>query len=170
MINFYRDMWKQRSELLAPLTSLTSAKVTWKWTNEHQTCFDAIKRIIGREVLLAYPDFNAPFIIHTDASKLQIGAVISQSGKPIAFYSKKMNSAQKNYTTTEKELLAIVATLKEFRNILLGHRITVHTDHKNLTFKNFNTERVMRWRLVLEKYGPELIYIKGENNVVADAL
>jgi hypothetical protein len=81
-----------------------------------------------------------------------------------------MNSAQRNYTTTEKELLSIVATLKEFRNILLGHQITVYTDHKYLTYKNFNTERVMRWRLVLEEYGPELIYIKGESNVVADAL
>ena len=62
----------------------------------------------------AYPDFNAPFEIHTDALKLQIGAVISQKGKPIAFYSQKMNSAQQNYTTTEKELLSIVETLKEF--------------------------------------------------------
>ena len=61
-------------------------------------------------------------------------------------------------------------TLKEFRNILLGQKIVVHTDHKNLTCKNFNTERVMRWRLILEEYGPELRYIKGENNIVADAL
>ena len=91
--------------------------------------------MIGREVLLGYPDFNAPFEIHTDASKLQIGAVISQKGKPIDFYSRKMNSAQQNYTTTEKELLSLVETLKEFRNILLGHHITVYTDHKNLTYK-----------------------------------
>jgi hypothetical protein len=94
----------------------------------------------------------------------------SQNGKPIAFYSRKMNSTQCNYTTTEKELLSIVATLKEFRNILLGQRITVYTDHKNLTYTNFNTERVMRWRLVIEEFGPELRYIKGESNVVADAL
>ena len=81
-----------------------------------------------------------------------------------------MNSAQQNYTTTEKELLYIVETLKEFHNILLGHQITVYTDHKNLTYKIFNTERVMRWRLILEEFGPELKYIKGENKVVADAL
>ena len=150
MINFYRDMWQKRSELLAPLTALTSKNVKYEWTDEHQKCFEAIKRVIGREVLLGYPDFNAPFEIHTDASKLQLGAVISQKGKPIAFYSRKMNSAQQNYTTTEKELLSIVETLKEFRNILLGHQITVYTDHKNLTYKHFNTERVMRWRLILE--------------------
>ena len=82
--------------------------------------------MIKREVLKGYPDFNAPFEIHNDASKLQLGAVISQKGKPIAFYSRNMNSAQLNYTTTEKELLSIVETLKEFCNILLGHQITVY--------------------------------------------
>ena len=106
--------------------------------------------MIGREVLLGYPDFNAPFEIHTDASKLQLGAVISQKGKPIAFYSRKMNSSQQNYTTTEKELLYIVASLKDFRYILLVHRITVYTDHKNLTDKKINTERAMCLRLLLK--------------------
>ena len=72
-----------------------------------------------------------------------------------------MNSAQHNYTTTDKELISIVENLKEFRNILLGNLITVYIDHKNLTYKNFNTERVMRWRLILEEFGPELKYIKG---------
>ena len=93
MINFYRDMWQKCFELLAPLTALTSKNVKYDWKDEHQKCFDAIKRVIGREVLLGYPDFNALFEIHTDASKLQLGAVISQKGKPIAFYSRKMNSA-----------------------------------------------------------------------------
>ena len=93
IINFYRDMWQNRSELLAPLTALTSKNVKYDWKDEHQKCFDAIKRVIGSELLLAYPDFNAPFEIHTDASKLQLGAVISLKGKPIAFYSRKMNSA-----------------------------------------------------------------------------
>ena len=113
MINFYRDMWQKRSKLLAPLTALTYKNVKYDWKDEHQKCFDAIKRVIGREVLLVYPDFYAPFEIHTDASKPQIGAVISQKGKPIAFYSRNMNSSQQNYTTTEKELLSIVATIKE---------------------------------------------------------
>eukprot|EP00957_Ditylum_brightwellii_P045630 3462274-Ditylum_brightwellii.AAC.1 len=75
-----------------------------------------------------------------------------------------------NYITTEKELLAIVETLKECRNILLGQRITVYIDHKNLTYKNFNTERVVQWRMVIEDFGSELMYIKGNDNVVADAM
>ena len=101
MINFYRDMWKKRSELLAPLTALTSKNFKYEWKDEHQKFFEAIKRVIGREVFLGYPDFNAPFEIHTDASKLQLGAVISQKCKPVAFYSRKMNSAQQTYTTTD---------------------------------------------------------------------
>ena len=134
IINFYRDMWQNRSELLAPFIALTSKNVKYDWKYKHQKCFDAIKSVIGREVFLAYPDFNHPFEIHTDASKIQIGAVIYQKGKPISFYSQKMNIAQQNYITTEKELLYIVASLKKFRNILLEHQITVYTDHKNLTY------------------------------------
>ncbi len=170
VVNYYRDMWIRRSHLLAPLAELTSKSAKWKWEEIHEKSFRDIKNVIAREVMLAYPDFTLPFDIHTDASHTQLGAVISQKGKPIAFYSRKLNPAQTRYTTTERELLSIVETLKEFKNILLGHKLVVYTDHKNLTCKNFNTERVMRWRLVLEEFGPELKYIKGENNIVADAL
>ena len=163
-------MWVRRSDILAPLSALTSDKVKWHWTDVHQKAFDTMKKLISRDALLAYPNFNKQFDIHTDASKSQLGAVISQNNKPIAFYSCKLNPAQTRYTTTECELLAIVETLKEFRNILLGQQIIVYTDHKNLTYKNFNTERVMRWRLILEEYGPKLQYIKGTKNVLADAL
>eukprot|EP00957_Ditylum_brightwellii_P042991 3256442-Ditylum_brightwellii.AAC.1 len=75
-----------------------------------------------------------------------------------------------DYTKTGKELLAIVETLKEFRNILLGQMITVYTDHTNLTYKNFNTERVVCWRMVKEDFEPELIHIEGNDSVVADAM
>eukprot|EP00980_Cylindrotheca_fusiformis_P025186 scaffold13234_cov64-Cylindrotheca_fusiformis.AAC.1 len=93
--------------------------VKWHWDTEHQNAFDTIKRVMSKETLLHYPDFNRPFEIHTDASLRQIGAVIAQDNKPIAFYSRKLRDGQHNYTTTERELLAIVETLKEFRTILL---------------------------------------------------
>jgi RNase H-like domain found in reverse transcriptase/Integrase zinc binding domain len=163
-------MWIRRSHILAPLAALTSKTAKWQWGEEEQKAFDHMKQVISKETLLAYPDFDKPFVIHTDASHTQLGAVISQDNKPITFYSRKLKPEQTWYTTTERELLSIVETLKEFWDIRLGQRIQIHTDHQNLTCKNFNTERVMRWRLLLEEYDPELIYIKGENNIVADAL
>ncbi|MDY6959586.1 MAG: ribonuclease H family protein, partial [Halobacteriota archaeon] len=111
-----------------------------------------------------------PFVIYTDASKVQLGAVITQNEKPIAFYSRKLNSAQRNYTTTERELLSIVETLKEFRSILLGFPITIYTDHQNLIYNDLKTERVLRWRLIIEEFGPDIRYIKGEKNIPADLL
>ena len=111
-------MWAKRSELLAPLSRLTSDKNKFVWTSVEQEAFDKVKQILSKETMLAFPDFQSPFVIHTDASKTQLGAVISQQNKPIAFYSRKLNPAQVNYTTTERELLSIVETLKEFRNIL----------------------------------------------------
>ena len=119
---------------------------------------------------MSYPDFNKPFEIHTDASHTQLGAVISHNNKPIAFYSRKLQPAQTRYTTTECELLSIVKTLKEFKNILLGQQIMVYTDHKNLTYKNFNTEHIMQWCLLIEEFGPIIEYIKGPKNVVANPL
>ena len=90
MINYYRDMWKCGSALLALLTVLTSESVSWNWDEKHQKTFYGIKSIILRETLLSYLNFNNLFDIHTDASNLQLGAVISQNGKPIVFYSQKM--------------------------------------------------------------------------------
>ena len=101
MVNYYRDVWQQRSHLLAPLSALTSVKVKWKWTDEHQVAFDQMKALIAKETLLTYPDFNKEFEIHTDASKLQLGACISQDQRSIAFYSRKLQPAKIRYTTTE---------------------------------------------------------------------
>ena len=80
-----------------------------------QVAFDQMKALIAKETLLTYPDFNKEFEIHADASKLQLGARICQDQRPIAFYSRKLQPAQTRYTTTERELLSIVKTLKEFR-------------------------------------------------------
>jgi hypothetical protein len=107
-------MWPKRSEILAPLTHLTSKDVPFQWTDVKQQAFDKIKAIVCRKVHLSYPDFNKPFHIHTDASHYQLGAVISQDNYPIAFYSHKLQLAQIRYTTTERELLLIIKTLKEF--------------------------------------------------------
>ena len=80
MINYYRDMWIRQSEILSPLTKLCSKGVKFHWDAEQQQAFDIIKRLISQEVLLAYPNFNELFEIHTNASAYQLGSVISQQG------------------------------------------------------------------------------------------
>ena len=185
MVQFYRDMWEKRSEMLAPLTDLVgecgttkstkkkgTKKVPWHWDDVHQEAFDRTKKAIAKDVLLAYPNYSEPFDIHSDASKVALGAIISQNGKPIAFFYRKMNSAQMKYTTTERELLSIIECLREFKGMLWGQRIRVHTDHINLLREGLgrDCDRVHRWRLILEEYGPEFFYIKGEDNSAADAM
>ena len=161
----------QSSHLVTPLTELTEkTNKHFKWQTKHQEAFDNLKRELARQVILAYSDFTKTFEIYTDASKYQIGAVITQENKPIAFYSRKLTDCQTRYTVTELELLAIVETLREYRSILLGQKIVVYTDHKNLTFANFTTDRVTRWRLIVEEHGPKIAYLPGKANIVADAL
>jgi len=135
-----------------------------------QKAFEEVKEVISREALLAFPQFDKPFHIYTDASDYQLGALITQDGKPLAFYSRKMNKAQQNYKTGEQELLSIVETLKEFRNILLGQKVIIHTDHMNIVYGNLTNDRIVRWRLLLEEFGPEYRHIAGKDNAVADAL
>ncbi len=174
MVQYYRDLWPKRSHILEPFTAISAGKkgTKIKWTPELEMAFGKVKAMVCQETLLTYPDWSKPFDIHTDASDFQLGAVISQEKRPIAFFSRKLNSAQKNYTTTEKELLSIVECCKEFRNILFGYPIRVYSDHKNLVHAATisQSQRVMRWRLILEEFGPDIRHISGEDNIVADAI
>ena len=117
MVQYYRDLWQHRSHILAPLTELTGKKKgeKFKWSDACQEAFEQTKSLLVRDIMLAYPNFSKKFVIHTDASDRQLGAVISQDNKPIAFYSRKLNSAQRRYTTTERELLSIVETLTKLK-------------------------------------------------------
>ena len=106
-------MFPKLAHILAPLTALTSQKSgNVAWSAECQHAFDTIKAILSSDVLLRYPNHNKPFHVYTDASDLQLGAIIVQDERPVAFYSRKLNAAQRNYTTMEKELLSVVETLK----------------------------------------------------------
>ena len=163
-------MWPRKSHTLAPLTRLTSIKRKFKWRYVKKYAFEEIKRILARDTLLNYPDFNETFKIHTDNSALQLGSVIIQKDKPIVFYSKKLTDTQQRYTVTKRELLSIVETLKEFRTILLGQKLRIYTENRNITYRIFNTNRVLIWILILEEYGPDIKYIKSEKNIVAEAL
>ena len=84
-----------------------------------------------------------------------------QGDKPLAFYNRKMNRAQIHYTACEQELISIVETLEEFKNILWGKKVIVHTDHKKILYGKLSNDRITRWRLLLEEYGPEYVHVKG---------
>jgi hypothetical protein len=101
---------------------------------------------MAADVLCAYPDHNKPFHIFTDASDYQLGVCIMQEGKPVAYYSKKLNSAQMNYATIEKGLLCVIATLCKFRSMLLGAELHVHTDNKNILNIGDSAQRCLCWR------------------------
>jgi hypothetical protein len=178
-------MWQKHSEMLAPFTNLVgecgetkttkknkTKKKPWQWESIHQQAFDNVKATIAKEVVLAYLDFTKPFKIYTDASMMQLGSVITQGNRPIAFFSRKLSVMQTKYSVTEIKLLAIVETLKEFRGMLWGQTIKVYTDHKNLTQEalGLTSDRVYHWRLLLEEFAPEIVYIKGIHHMVTDAI
>jgi hypothetical protein len=119
--------------MLAPLTNLVgecgetkttkkneTKKKPWRWESIHQQAFDNVKATIAKEVVLAYPDFTKPFEIYTDAYMMQLGSLITQGNRPIAFFSRKLSVMQTKYSVTKIKLLAIVETLKEFQGMLWG--------------------------------------------------
>jgi hypothetical protein len=115
--------------------------------------FKEIRNTIAHQVFLRYPDFSKPFDIFTDASDYRLGAVFAQESWPITFYSRKLNLAQRNYTTMEKELLSIVETAQHYRRIFLGRHCAFHGDHKNFGFQNVKSEQVHhRWHDTLEEF------------------
>lgn len=133
----------------------------------YKDCFIECKKIIYNAPILMYLDFAKIFRLTTDASNVAIGSVISQNGKPISFFFRTLNTAERNYPTIEKELLSIVESFKYFNPYLFGKKIVIETDYKPLVWlfslKKSN-QQLIRWRLKLEEYK------KGKENVVAHAL
>jgi hypothetical protein len=143
---------------LAPLTAKTGApKKSEKappfvWSPEVQKAFDQMKALMAADVLCAYPIHNKPFHIFTDASSYQLGACIMQDDIPVAYYSKKLNSAQMNYATIDKELLCVVATLRKFCSMLLGAELHINTDHKNMLNVGDSSEQYLQLISYIDEY------------------
>ena len=118
-----------------------------------------MKEFCAADALFHYLDFLERFDIHTNSSKFQMGGVISERGQPVAYWSRKLSPAQQKYPTIKQDILAIFECLKEFRHMLLGHKLQVHIDYKNLTYGDtkYANDCVLCQSLVLEEYSPELV-------------
>ena len=175
LANYFRRFMKNYSTVVAPLTSLLRKGKTVKddWNEACDTAFDTVKRMLTTAPVLKAPDFTKPFEVHTDASIEGLGAALLQEGRPVAFYSRKLNSAERNYTTTEQECLAVLCALREWRCYLEGVPFTLYTDHQPLTFTNTKlgmSRRQIRWVEEFQRYTFEWRYKKGTENSVADSL
>jgi len=175
---FYRPFIQDYRSIATPLNHLLKKDSIWQWTDEEKATFTTLKSQLIKAPLLAFPDFSLPFVLTTDASNLGLGAVLHQkhghSGKtqPIAFASRALNSAEKRYHTTDRELLSITWALRHFRELILGYQIEVHTDHSPLTsiFKGRDPHgRRARAIEVLAEFDVTIVYLPRKQNV-ADTL
>jgi hypothetical protein len=177
LTGYYRRFIPNFSSIAKPLTELLKKDMVFRWTDRQQEAFEALKFHLVNPPVLQYPDFTRPFVFTTDSSRNAIGCVLSQGlvgqDLPIAYASRTLNSAEKNYSVCENELLAIVWGCKHFRPYLLGRRFTIVTDHKPLTWifsVKDPSSRLLRWRLLLEEYQYDIQYKAGKRNTNADAL
>lgn len=174
--NYYRKFIKNFAEIAYPLNSLCKKNQPFNWDDNCEKSFLVLKDCLSQPPVLQYPDFSVKnnFVLQTDASGVAIGAILSnQDRKPVSFASRTLNKAEKRYPTIEKELLAIVWAVKHFRPYLYGRTFTILTDHKPLIYL-FNmrdpSSRLMKFRLMLEDYDYNIEYVKGSENIAADAL
>jgi hypothetical protein len=178
--NFYRPFIRGFAHLARPLNELTRKDTEWSWETRHQKAFEELKHRVTTEPVLAHPILTDPFELEVDASGFAMGAVLLQrkeDGKkhPIAYYSKTLSAAERNYDVYDLELLAIVNALDHWRPYLAGspHKIIIYSDHQNLLYwkePHKISRRVAREVLMLSEYNFEIRHIKGTANGRADAL
>ncbi|XP_053499602.1 uncharacterized protein LOC128619445 [Ictalurus furcatus] len=180
--NFYRRFIRNFSAIANPLTSLLKGKPKrLSWNSSAQSAFDKLKKAFTTAPIIKHPDPSRPFIVEVDASETGVGAILSQrfGEKPklhlVAFFSRKLSPAERNYDVGNRELLAIKLALEEWRHWLEGatHQFVIFTDHKNLEYLRTAkrlTPRQARWALFFTRFHFTLSYRPGSKNTKADAL
>nr|GEW99076.1 putative reverse transcriptase domain-containing protein [Tanacetum cinerariifolium] len=155
------------------MTKLTQKNVKFDWGEKEEATFQLIKQKLCSAPILALPKRSENFIVYCDASYKGLGTVLMQNEKVIAYASRQLKIHEKNYTTHDLELVAVVFALKMWRHYLYGTRCTLFTDHKSLQHildqKDLNM-RQRRWLELLSDYDCDIRYHPGKANVVADAL
>ncbi|GJS96933.1 putative reverse transcriptase domain-containing protein [Tanacetum coccineum] len=173
LAGYYRRFIEGFSKIAKPMTKLTQKKVKFEWGDKQEAAFQLLKQKLCSAPILALPEGSEDFIAYCDASKKGLGAVLMQREKVISYASRQLKIHEKNYTTHDLELGAVVFALKIWRHYLYGTKCTVFTDHKSLQHildqKELNM-RQRRWLELLSDYDCDIRYHPGKANVVADAL
>lgn len=178
--NFYRRFIQDFADIARPLHDLTRKDTAWTWSDKEQDAFETLKKKITSSPVLIFPDDLKPYKLEADSSDFATGAVLSQEGPdgkwhPVAFMSKSLNQVERNYEIHDKEMLAIIRALEEWRHYLEGtsHTFEIWTDHKNLeyfmTAQKLN-RRQARWSLFLSRFDFILHHRPGKRSLKPDAL
>ncbi|GJZ05138.1 putative reverse transcriptase domain-containing protein [Tanacetum coccineum] len=173
LAGYYRRFIEGFSKIAKPMTKLTQKKVKFVWGDKQEAVFQLLKQKLCSTPILALPEGSKDFIVYCDASIKGLGAVLMQREKVIAYASRQLKINEKNYTTHDLELGAVVFALKIWRHYLYGNKCTIFTDHKSLQHILDQKELNMRqrhWLEFLSDYDCEIRYHPGKANVVADAL
>ena len=177
-VGYYRSLIPNFSEIAVPISELTKAKQPYVWGQEQNQAFEKLKQALTKSTVIAHPDMNRPYVLHTDASDKAIGAVLSQRDdhgreRVVSYYSSKLSEAQQRWSTIEKEAFAVVQSLRKFDAYVHGADITVRTDHKplrSLFSAEIRNTKLQRWAIQISEYNPRIEYTPGKLNVVADML
>ena len=179
LANFCRKFISNFSKIALPLTNLTKTKLPFKWNSQAEAAIHALKLAFTNAPVLITPDANKEFYLECDASDFAMGAVLKQEHKgklhPVAYFSEKFSPAAANYHVYDKELMAIVDSLKHWRRFLEGSEkpVIIHTDHKNLIYfteARILNQRQARWSMELLLFDFKIKYIPGSSNTIPDAL
>lgn len=173
MTSWYSQFIPFYAEICEPLYNLKRKNVKFKWSDLAHRSFEQLKKALTSAPVLQFPDYKKPYAIYCDASCKGLGAVLTQNGHPVAYASRILNKAEKNYTTTELECLAVIFALHKFRTYFTHLPITIVTDHSALTHLNTAknlTPRLFRWTLKLQQFNIKIQHRPGSKNQLADAL
>ena len=175
MVNYLKRYTPVLTEVSVPLRDLVKDDIEFSWESSHQAAFEQIKRALTSTPVLAYFDATKPHVIQTDASEKGLGGVLLQEGRPVMYISRSLTPTEANYSNIERELLSLVFGMERLHNFVYGGETLVQTDHKPLEsiFKKTvceTTPRLQRLMLRLHRYDIRVEYLKGKENVIADAL
>lgn len=173
LTGYYRKFVKNYAAIARPLTDLLKKHTLFVWTQTHTAAFDALKAALVSAPILALPDFSKQFQIQTDASNSGVGAVLLQDGHPLAFVSKSLGPRTSALSTYEKEFLAILVAVEQWRSYLQHAEFIIYTDQRSLmhvTAQRLHTQWQLKMHHKLSGLQYKIVYKPGAFNSTADAL